>query len=561
MIERLRKLLLLPVNKLFAGFVCLAVVGGLFYFLDPQLPGDDEKCGKGLEELDGECIGVTEEAFVFDEEIESLVEAVAEENARVRDGWEDPSGGAPRIPYVRVALMMPFTEDDTSAMTMKQIKHGLAGAHAAQLRANEESGLRYQLVLANNGKDLDQWKPVVEQLAGMTGGDTPLVAVMGHPSSTPATQEAADALSARKIPSLGPVLTSPDMSSDYLFKTSASNEHFALALEQYLVQQPGSGEGFLVWDQRKQDNYAENLRQVFMDQFGAEYDLRKRNGSYVGVTGDDAGIPQRFVPVAQKICLTGADTVFFAGRDRDLPPLVTQLAQQASCEHKQEMRIVKVGIGRDPVFTTEETTDKMRKAKITTVTAADVDPRWWEDGKQQPAGYEAFDKVFRGLEREHQLGGPARDDGYAIMYHDAFAVIAQAADESYTAANDTDGQKPAPGDDGKGGDGKGDSDTDKAELRVPTKDDVYNTISNMSVLGTEDGSDCVNCVRGASGTFGFDGDPETDKWPVCRPVPIVEYPERQSGEGEGGGNGEGGSKGKDEQPYRTHEDIFGGECF
>jgi hypothetical protein len=528
-----------PVDKALACLVCLLLVAGGVALTVSLWP---EECGEGLEAAGSpqECIGVTDEAFVFDEELKALIGDVAAENARVEQEWESPQNGRARIPYVRIALMMPYTEDATSAMTMSLIKHALAGAHLAQLRANADSGLQFQLLMANDGKDLNHWEPVVEQLAGMTGGESPLVAVLGYPSSTAATQHAADALSRKSIPSIGPVIFSTDMSSDYLFKNSASNEHLARALEQYLERRPGSEKGFLVWDSRKHDNYAVNLRGELTRRFGDAYGLRQRNSSYLGTIGDDAGIPKRFAPIAQKICLTEVDTVFYAGRDRDLPGLISQLAGQANCDHEQKMRIMKVGVGLDPALTTQETTEDLREARITLVNAADVHPRWWkQQGARQPPGFAGFHELFRQRSPEWDLGPKPLDDGYTVMYHDAFTAAAQASDASYFAAND--------------------GTEDQKQPVMPSKHDVYNTLVNMSVLGTEDGSDCVNCVRGASGTFGFDADPSTDKWAVCKPVPIVRYPAGDAPGGKPGGEHDG-ERAEDEL-YRTHQDVFGGGCF
>ena len=127
-----------------------------------QGPG---RCGDDLRDIDGDCVGVTEEAFEADPRVESLIGAVADENARVRRDWEDPPSG-PRIPYVRIALMMPFTADDHSAMTADMIRRGIAGALAAQRQANRFGGPHYQLLLAPDGRNLDQWEPVVDRLAG-----------------------------------------------------------------------------------------------------------------------------------------------------------------------------------------------------------------------------------------------------------------------------------------------------------------------------------------------------------------------------------------------------------
>lgn len=527
-----------PVDKVVAALLSLLVLAGgtaLTISLLPEGPDEPPPCGEDLQQIGAadECIGVTDEAFVFDEELETLIRDVAAENKRVRQEWKNPEGGARRVPYFKIALMMPFTEDATSAMTMDLIEHALAGAHLAQLRANEDPGPQFQLLLANDGKDLNHWQPVVEQLSGMTDDASPLVAVVGYPSSTQETQHAADALSEQSIPSIGPVIFSTDMSSDYLFKNSASNEHLVLALDRYLEKHPGSGRGYLVWDSREQDNYAGNLREQFERRFREAYGLRQRNSSFVGTTGDDQALPNRFDRIAQEICLTDSDTVFFAGRDRDLPGLISQLADTASCadDDAGTIRIMKVGVGLHRALTTAKPTEDLREAGITLVNAADVHPRWWkQDGARRPSGFGGFHEAFEREKQTWDLGPAPLEDGYTIMYHDAFLVAAQASDASYGAVID---QTP---------DGK--------QPQMPTNHDVYETIATMNVFGTTDGLGCVDCIRGASGTFGFDAleSTDTDKWPVCKPVPIVFYPEPPEDTWD------------EKDVYRTNQGIFDGAC-
>lgn len=539
MLNRFRNRALGPADKavvLAVGVVLLAAVAFVVVRLLP------EKCGGGLEAAGDECVGVTAGVLEGDPELAGLIRAVADENARVEKGWTAPENGQARIPYVRVALMMPFTSDATSAMSTEQIARALAGAHAAQLRANAQAGPRYQLLLAHDGKDLDQWAPVVDRLAGMTDDKAPLVGVFGMPSSTPDTLAAAKALSAHRIPAIGPILTSTTMEAGYLFKTSPSNELFAEALREYLDQNPGNGTGFLVSDRRERDSYSADLREVFLAYFGEEYGLKQRQASYLGLTGDDEGVPQRFSDAARSICLTGADTVFFAGRDHDLPHLVDRLANEPSCGHEKPTRILKVGIGMDPESTTTDIAEQLREARITLVGAASVDARSWAGDENLPAGPRGFLKQFEKLRAKlrddpadkQPWGSKPLDDGYAVMYYDAFTVLSQATGRAY--------------DDINGGAGKGREETSGAPI-LPTHNDVYNTVINMNILGTQSGASCVNCVRGASGTFGFDDSPDTRKWAVCKPVPVIEYPESASG-----------AKTKTAGIYRSYEDTYNGAC-
>ncbi|WP_260333157.1 ABC transporter substrate-binding protein [Streptomyces beigongshangae] len=481
------------------GFGVLLVVAVTVVVGAARGPG---KCGDDLREVNGDCVGVTEYSFEADPGIASLVEAVAEENARVKRGWEDPPSG-PEIPYVRIALMMPFTSDEHSAMTTDMIRRGLAGALVAQRQANRFGGPRFQLLLAPDGRNLDAWEPVVTRLAELAEDtEAPLVGVSGIPSSTPETREAIAALSARKIPTVGPVITASTMNSPYFFKTSPNNDEFTRALKLYLDDRPARQKGFLVWDNRKQDVYSQNLRSVFMKHFDGRYDLAAHSSNFVGSSGTGQGVPQRYSDAAQKICQEKSDIVFFAGRDQDLPAFIEQLAAKGSCERTAKLRILKIGIGLEPTLTTEALTRRLEEAKAMIVNASSVDPAWW-NGKRKPGkGLGPFLDLFEEV-KKHGLGGKPLDDGYAVMYHDAFALLTNAVDRTVTELE------------------QGDGSTSNA-LPVPTKDDVYNTLILPSIAG--DSCSINNCLVGAAGSYGFEGPGRNDQWAVCKPVPVVEYP-------------------------------------
>ncbi|SEC97828.1 ABC transporter substrate-binding protein [Streptomyces melanosporofaciens] len=463
-----------------------------------QGPG---RCGDDLREIGGDCVGVTAEAFEADPGIESLIGAVADENARVRQDWEDPPSG-PKIPYVRIALMMPFTADDHSAMTVDMIRRGLAGALAAQRQANRFGGPQYQLLLAPDGRNLDRWEPVVDRLAELSK-DTraPLVGVTGIPSSTPETRRAIAALSKHSIPTVGPVITAANMNSPYFFKTSPNNDQFARALGLYLDKKPAGHRGFLVWDNRSEDVYSQNLRSVFERHFGTAYDLTNHNSNFTGTSGTDKGIPQRFTDAVQKICNEKSDTVFFAGRDQDLPAFMERMAQEGSCGRTSTLRILKVGIGLEPTLTADAPTRWLDEARATIVDASSVDPAWWAGKSNPKKALGRFLDRFEEIRKQHKLGGKPLDDGYAVMYHDAFALLAGAVDRTFAEINE--GGKKAP-----------------EAMSIPTKDDVYNTLIIPSIAGDS----CSSCLVGAGGTYGFEGPGKNDQWAVCKPVPVVEYP-------------------------------------
>ncbi|MEU1799855.1 ABC transporter substrate-binding protein [Streptomyces sp. NPDC019937] len=484
------------------------------------------RCGDDLRDIDGDCIGVTENAFEADPGVTSLIQAVADENARVRRTAESPSSG-PRIPYVRIALMMPFTADEHSAMTTDMIRRGLAGALAAQRQANRFGGPHYQLLLAPDGRNLDQWEPVVARLAELSK-DTraPLVGVTGIPSSTPDTRRAIAALSKHSIPTVGPVITAATMNAPYFFKTSANNDQFARALGRYLAEKPGKHRGFLVWDNRAEDVYSQNLRSVFERHFGDAYGLTHHNSNFTGTSGTDKGIPQRFTDAVQKICNEKSDTVFFAGRDQDLPAFVERLAQEGDCGRTTKLRILKVGIGLEPTLTADAPTRRLDDARAVIVDASCVDPAWWSGKHKRGKALGRFLDRFDELKKPHKLDTEQLNDGYAVMYHDAFTLLANAVDRTYTEINE--GGRRAP-----------------KSPSIPTKDDVYNTLIIPSISGDS----CDSCLIGAGGTYGFEGPGKNDQWAVCKPVPVVEYPAP--------------ARADEERPhslYRTYRDGPGDAC-
>ncbi|MGV9880098.1 ABC transporter substrate-binding protein [Streptomyces sp. NPDC003006] len=495
-----------------AAVLGLALVAGVvaaLLTLGARGPG---RCGDDLRELGGDCVGVTEHAFDADPRVESLIEAVADENAEVKRDAESPEGNAARIPYVRIALMMPFTSDESSAMTTDMIRRALAGSLAAQQEANSGSGPHYQLLLAPDGRNLDHWPPVVDRLAELARDKrAPLIGVTGIPSSTPETRRTITALSKRGIPTVGPVITAADMNAGHFFKTSPNNDQFARALKQYLVKRPGQEQGFLVWDNRSEDVYSRNLRRVFQKHFGEKYDFKGHNSNFTGSSGTDKGIPQRFTDAVQKICTARSDTVFFAGRDQDLPAFIKRLAQEGDCGRGSRLRLLKVGIGLEPTLTTPETTRWLKEARAMIVDASSVDPAWWnskDDKNDPPKALGRFRDRFDKLDGKHHLGDKPLNDGYAVMYHDAFTLLADAVDRTYSDINDSAG-KPEK----------------KGSPLIPNKDDVYNTLINPTI--SADG--CSNCLRGAAGTYGFEGPGVNDQWAVCKPVPIVEHPAAEGG--------------------------------
>ncbi|MEB8343071.1 ABC transporter substrate-binding protein [Streptomyces endophyticus] len=475
-----------PLDWCVAAVVVLALVAGGIYGGSKLL----RKCDNGLSDIDGQCIGVTTQSFEADDDIGSLLDAIADENDQVAS----ESG----TPYVRVALMMSFTSGDKSAMTGDMIRRALAGSLAALKEANAGAGgPQVQLMLAPIGSQLDQWRPVVKKLDTLAAdGKHPLVGVTGIPSSQTDTKQALEELSTRKIPTVGPVINASSMNFPYFFKTSPDDKEFANALRNYLRTYPqGKKKGLLLLDRHTGDVYSADLTNTLKDRFGKDYGLTTSSSLFTGSSGSDEGEPGLFVDAVGKICRERTDTVFFAGRDQDLPGFIDALSDEGSCNHGGPLRILKTGIGLEPTLTKPEVKRDLKKAKATIVDAASFDPGWEKAGSaDRPAGVDDFLDRFDELRTAHTLGEKPLADGYAASYYDGLRLLTEAMKRTFAEMN-------------KSG---------KTE-QLPTRQELYTMLSQPTVNSS-------GMLQGATGTYGFAGQDTHNRWSVCKPVPVVEFP-------------------------------------
>lgn len=477
--------------------VLALIAGGAIWLLRPD--DTDNSCAAGTPGLEWvgsgarrECVGVMDEtAYAFAPQLKDITERIAKENQRVRDQWEKPAEGRTPVPYVKVGVLGPMTDSDTSALPIEEIRSSLEGAYAAQCRANacpslsEEAATgiqgrtpQIQLVLASEGRNQTYWHRAVDRLAALTGGPHPLVAVTGMGVSVSETQSAADALGKDGIPAIGAVLTATNVNSARLFKVSPSNTDYAKALRARLDRLPAEQRrGYLVFDSRE-DNFVRTMRKAYDDVFPDYID--KRRVSFVGATGrDPEGIPRLFFNAVNNICLTKAQLVFYAGRGRDLPDLVRALSTRGQCGHDKPVTVVTGSTGA--VQQAAEVKGLLKDSAITILEASASSSEQWIKGSQAPSGFKPFHQGF------HDLKFPDSElsDGYAIMHHDAVLTAVWAT-------------RIVTGQTGK---------------EAPGVQDVYNQITNL-----HDASP----VPAASGELSFDD--ASDGWPHNKPVPIIQAP-------------------------------------
>ncbi|MDF3299461.1 bifunctional serine/threonine-protein kinase/ABC transporter substrate-binding protein [Streptomyces tropicalis] len=426
----------------------LIVIPG-YWKKDPP-PPDLGVCVSALTRKGSECVGVADpiiRADAFGPELRTIVGKIAQENQRVAE----EAASDKRKPFVRVALVMPYSANDSSPLSWTAIRESLAGAYAAQCRANACPGLKgrsttglpgkvpgVQLLLANEGSAQQHWRTVTDQLATMKSGDHPVVGAVGLGVSLPETQRLADRLSELKIPAVGGPLTATSLESPYLFKASASNLQHISAVRKAIGPLQEGRRGFLVYD-INDDLYVKTLREAFDQEF--KDTIGTRRTGYAGSTGQHV-VPKLFGQSVQDICYSGSDLVFYAGRDNDFPDFVKALANRGLCSQEGGLRpitVVTCWSGRSAFSGNPERVKELTRDKITVIDVSVLNPESWKKGGSNPRGFTSFRTSFTELgHTDAEL-----DDGYAIMNHDAVLTVAWAA-ESF--ANQTGGAVPGPQD-------------------------------------------------------------------------------------------------------------------
>ncbi|MER5439056.1 ABC transporter substrate-binding protein [Streptomyces sp. NPDC002790] len=473
-----------------------------------------------LRRVGDECVGVTARAYAFDEDLEDVLGDIAREN-------EEARASASQRRVVSVGVVMPYTaQTKGAAMSKELILHALQGAYIAQYEHNHGAttkGSAVRLLFANVGEYLDHWKGVTKELSARTDDKSaPLVATIGFPNSDSMTLESVESLEKARIPAVSAALSATDMENPYLFKVSPSNAQLVDALKEYAKRNDvNRDKTFMIADDRD-DKYVSDLREVFQEKFGEDYGItndpvRRTVEMYQGRKGPARGDTQDFKKSVEAMCGAGTRTVFLAGRDADLEPFVNAIDETSSCRYRSDdpLRILRVSTARDPVTETPAIGEKTRRLHIRIVTAAAVDAPRWERGEGETPRHfgrfaSAYEDAFTGEERQ------ALNDGYAVMYHDALAAVSNAVKQASTS-------------------GHGDV----------SNDDVQDQLRKGSPQ-----DDCAQCVQAASGDFTFvdadgsDAGSGVGQWPVCKPVPIVTFPE-----GSGGGS----------PLYRTYESA-GSKC-
>lgn len=485
------KHIIMAVIVVVTGATIVALPAPLLPAPSLSLPPDDA-CGgsdSGVREIAGECVGVTDGSYVYNESFTDIQNKIAEENRKVSGSGHT----------VTIALLDPLTVTGTSAVTVEQVRNELEGAYTAQYRFNLTGVIGDQrplvkLVLANWGSHGRQWQPVVEQLEGMVDDPDPLVAVVGLRLSTVQTRDAALHLSQHNIPMVSSLATADQLNYGAIpgfLRASPPNSEYVAAIQAYLRNRPDLDSAMMVYDTNSDLPYDPNTgtgSDLFIKSLRDDFDTSLAHlenfpeQGFMGKSGPTGGSPNLFTNVTANVCAVQPKIVLYAGRVGDFTSFLQSLHNRACPDTPLTVIAAASDFG---VLQLRSQEAELRDKNLTIVYATETDAQGWVRGAPgTPGFFQDFYNQFR------ELGfDPAHlDEGSAISTHDALLTAAKAA-RLFTRSH-----------------------PDQALRR------------HNDVLTQELNLNGQNAVPGAAGQLSFSSRGADSGNPSNKPIPVIEVP-------------------------------------
>ncbi|MGY1580294.1 caspase family protein [Streptomyces sp. MN13] len=385
------------------------------------LSGSDEQCGtrSALEEVNGECVGVSDGSHSFMPELNGVSRRIAQANDAVPDDE----------PFVTIALLAPMTAEDGPAKA--RILHQVQGAYAAQHKANAEYRAPYvRLALANPGSDGSQWARVTDRLAQMAHSEEHnLRAVVGFDvSKLQNVSQAVSDVTRRGVPAVAGSFTPNSLVEDRYgigvawIMPSAEDQIAALTSADKDLAMRRS---ILVEDVHDKGPYVEELRSAFEKRLG---ETIRDTARFTSDVEEAAVTAQQLRGVVTNICGLPADVknVLFAGRPAYLRQFVNVLGKRG-CQGREFTVLsgsATSALRQDPALDW----DALRTTGITIEYTSGAHPDAWSDRDRTNAVEfgRAMDELKNLVARlGPSMGAVDLTDGETISAYDSTLTAAQ----------------------------------------------------------------------------------------------------------------------------------------
>lgn len=422
------------VRRIVFGVVAAAVLAVGGWFLVSWLQESQARCGAGVVKMgdDDECVGVTDGSYTFAGHLAPVEKRIRQENAKVVKGEDS---------YVSVAYMTSFTLTDDDSNSPESVRHELEGAYLAQYRYNEGDlggKPKIRLLLANTGSNSAHWRHTVDELADRADDrQGRLVAVTGLGPSTDENLAAIKELSKKGIAMVGSTMTATDIQDIHNFvRVSPTNVDEAYAAAGYLKRNKFTT-AVVVQDAAKGNLYAGTLGPAFSRAFPdkAGHRLVAETKTFDSSVRSAWQTELRFMSV--ELCAQKPQVIYFAGRGIHLTSFLDSLANR-NCQSEQFTVIA----GDD---TSNLTADKLADAAATKINVLYTGLAHPDMYKKNPDAVSAPSAKFfaEGAELDRWFPTDSRDDGQAIMAHDAVLTAATGVQMAASSQSDVVGDAVA----------------------------------------------------------------------------------------------------------------------
>lgn len=243
-------------------------------------------------------------------------------------------------PYATIVLLDPLTFSPSGTTSQDRITAELRGAYRAQIAANSRKGEPpIKLLIANEGTSSEEGAVrAVQQIESLEKKDH-IVAVAGMGLSAASTETAASILSADGMPMFGAVTTGDQFNAaNYpgFYQVVPDVDAQVQQLYKKLLAMKMRPDALISSDQSA-DVYSTDLKSDFEATFGWPVP----SGStvpqgYYFFTPAKADL--QFSTITTTICSakgqSSQKSVFYAGREAELPSLIQQFQQSAACRNQ-----------------------------------------------------------------------------------------------------------------------------------------------------------------------------------------------------------------------------------
>ncbi|HEX6472084.1 MAG TPA: ABC transporter substrate-binding protein [Streptosporangiaceae bacterium] len=374
---------------------------------------------------DGECVGITDGSYVFNQRLATVEKLIHDQNDAVRRANK---------PYVTMVYLGAMSVDPATKGGQPDLLAGIHGELVGMAIAQEEHNSAngeplLRILLANTGSKFKYADLVAAKIRTRAAQDRTLVAAVGFGQSKEKTRQAIDELGQVALPMIGTTITYDDAGRrtdgsywPYFFRLAPPDAreaaHAAYWAKNGFLGGLRAKTATVFYDNSPEDLYSRNLADDFAQSFG-----RRQAPKLPYVNASD-------VPgLVSRACEHPADLFYFAGRSDEFKAFIHKLST-TSCGGRRTVLAsddVTIYVNDNVVPLSETSTLRLYYTPLAAREA--WSPKWAGD-RPLPTFYRDYDKTVRELKGNSTVH-PSRT--HAAVGYDAALTVSSVAQQVYAS--------------------------------------------------------------------------------------------------------------------------------